>query len=111
MNKYQYQETDKVYYMNVTMVSEYLHVAKSTIYKWVDESYIPYKKLGKRLLFIKWQIDEWVLNDGVIVKDLPDAPRFIKLEKDKSELTQGSVSNKLQSDHQANFRVKYRTAG
>jgi hypothetical protein len=26
--------------MNVAMVSEYLHVAKSTIYKWVEQNYI-----------------------------------------------------------------------
>lgn len=85
MNKYQFENTDNTFYMDVVMVSEYLHVAKSTIYKWVEGNYIPHKKLGKRVLFIKNQIDEWVMNDGVIIKDLPEVPQFKVTEKDPPE--------------------------
>lgn len=70
-------------YMDVRMVSEYLRVARSTIYKWVEEKYIPHKKLGKRVLFIKEHIDEWVLNNGVIVNDLPDVPKYKTIVKER----------------------------
>lgn len=63
-------------YMDVRMLCEYLHVARSTIYKWVEENFIPHKKLGKRVLFVKDHIDQWVLNNGVIVDDLPDIPKY-----------------------------------
>jgi len=72
-------------YMDVRMVSEYLHVAKSTIYKWVEGNYIPHKKLGKRVLFIKNHINEWVLNNGILVKDLPEVPLFKVSVKDPPE--------------------------
>jgi excisionase family DNA binding protein len=81
MKKYQFEKTDSTYYMNVEMVSKYIHFAKSTIYKWVEEKYIPYKKLGKRVIFIKEHIDEWVLNNGVIVEDLPDVPKYKTIVK------------------------------
>ena len=44
MNKYQFDKTDGDFYMDVSMVSEYMHVAKSTIYKWVEEKYIPHNR-------------------------------------------------------------------
>lgn len=73
---------DNNVYMDVKMVSDYLHVARSTIYKWVEDEFIPHKKLRKRVLFIKNHIDEWVLNDGVIIKDLPEVPQFKVTVKD-----------------------------
>jgi excisionase family DNA binding protein len=69
-------------YMDVKMVSEYIHVARSTIYKWVEEKYIPHKKLGKRVLFIKEHIDQWVLNDGVIIESLPEVPKYKTIVKE-----------------------------
>jgi len=71
-------KTDNTCYMNVVMVSEYLHVAKSTIYKWVKSGFIPHKKLRKKVLFVKKDIDQWVENDGKIKSDLPDLPKSIK---------------------------------
>jgi hypothetical protein len=35
----------------------------------VEEHYIPHKKLGKRVLFIKTDIDQWVQNNGMMVED------------------------------------------
>lgn len=93
MNKYQFEKTDRNFYMNVLMVSEYLHVAKSTIYKWVGENYIPHKKLGKRVIFIKNDIDQWVLNNGTIIEDLPELPKFSSRIKDFPEETQNSAKN------------------
>lgn len=78
MKKYQFQDEDNTYYMDIGMVSEYLHLAKSTIYKWVKSGFIPHKKLGKPLVFIKKDIDQWVENDGITKNDLPELPKSIK---------------------------------
>lgn len=75
-------KTENTNYMNVGMVSDYLHVAKSTIYKWVESDFIPHKKLGKKVLFIKKDIDQWVENDGIIKSDLPELPKSIKGKND-----------------------------
>ena len=75
-------KTDMTYYMDVVMVSEYLHVARSTIYKWVESGFIPHKKLGKKVLFVKKDIDQWVYNEGKTVDDLPDLPVSIKRKDD-----------------------------
>lgn len=38
------------------------HPTKATIYSWVHKSIIPFRKKGKRLLFLKSEIDDWLLN-------------------------------------------------
>lgn len=65
-------------YMDVGMVSEYLHVKKSTIYSWTSNNLIPYKKLagGKRTLYVKDEIDQWVRNSGNQAIDLPQLPNY-----------------------------------
>jgi excisionase family DNA binding protein len=85
MKKFEFQDADRTHYMDIGMVSDYLHVAKSTIYKWVGSGFIPYKKLGKPLLFIKKDIDQWVENDCIIKNDLPEIPKSIK-GKDNGEI-------------------------
>lgn len=66
-------------YMDVGMVSEYLHVKKSTIYCWTSRGLIPHVKVAgrKRTLYVKEQIDQWLLSGGQIKSDLPDLPDFI----------------------------------
>lgn len=109
MIKYQIQEADKVYYMNVAMVSEYLHIAKSTIYKWAEESYIPHKKLGKRVIFIKNEIDDWVLNNGAIVKDLPTLPTYnVQKEEKVSDKKTVTVRYTDTPSERKYFTVTYR---
>lgn len=34
--------------------------AKSTLYAWIGQHHIPYHKTGKRLRFLKSEIDEWL---------------------------------------------------
>ena len=65
-------------YMDVPMVSRYLHVSKSTIYNWTSNNQIPYKKLagGKRTLYVKDEIDRWVMNSGNPSIDLPQLPNY-----------------------------------
>jgi len=76
MKKYQFENYDMNCYMDVLMVSSYLHVAKSTVYKWVGENYIPHRKLGNRVLFIKEHLDRWILNGSEIVEELPTVPKL-----------------------------------
>jgi excisionase family DNA binding protein len=99
-------------YMDVGMVSEYLHVAKSTIYKWVEESYIPHKKLGKRVLFIKNDVDQWVLNNGMIVDELPEVPKSLLKAKDPAKGIQNSVKDlNPQTKELGNINFIYLRAG
>lgn len=51
--------------MNVDELCDYLPAkpAKQTVYGWVCEKFIPYHKKGKRLQFMKSEIDEWLLKD------------------------------------------------
>lgn len=39
--------------------------APATIYGWVSKKTIPYHKCGKRLSFLKSEIDEWVFKNGL----------------------------------------------
>ena len=65
-------------YMNVKMVSQYLHVAESTVYRWVGMNFIPHAKLLARTVFIKEQIDGWVLKNVVTTDESPEFPDFLK---------------------------------
>ena len=58
-------------FLDVQGVSEYTSLSKSTIYKRVMRCTIPYLKVGKRVLFDTVQIDEWLLNEGDMVHELP----------------------------------------
>ena len=112
MNKYQFETTDRDFYMDVLMVSEYLHFAKSTIYKWVEQNYIPHKKLGKRVLFIKNDIDQWVENNGMIVDDLPEVPKSLLKAKDPAKGIQNIVGDlNPETKELGNMNFKYRRAG
>ena len=65
-------------YMNVKMVSQYLHVAESTVYRWVGMNFIPHAKLQARTVFVKEQIDGWVLKNVVANVESPEFPDFLK---------------------------------
>lgn len=62
------QETQKVEsWFDLDALCKYLpdKPAKSTIYSWVNKRLIPYHKNGKKLRFLKAEIDKWLL-DGKI---------------------------------------------
>lgn len=56
---------DDAQWMNVDELCEYLpgKPAKQTVYGWVCSKFIPYHKKGKKLQFLKAEIDEWLLAD------------------------------------------------
>ena len=107
------QDINEVTYMNVKTISTYLGVAKSTIYKWVEEDYIPHKKLRKKVLFVKNDIDQWVQNSGMmVVDDLPEVPKSLLKAKDSGNGIQ-NIARDLnpQTMELGNMNFKYRRAG
>ena len=46
--------------LNVTEVSEWLQVKRSTIYLWAEQSMIPHMKLGRLLRFDHDEIEAWL---------------------------------------------------
>ena len=56
------EEKDK--WFNVEDLQEYHpnHPAKATIYDWVCQRRIPYHKDGKKLRFLKSEIDSWLMS-------------------------------------------------
>lgn len=108
----QLSDKEKVFYMNVAMVSDYLHVAKSTIYKWVETGFIPHNKLGKKVLFVKKDIDQWVENNGETENELPQIPKFqAKITEHIPEVTNCTVYVKGHKPEHHHVTVEYRKAG
>lgn len=62
-------------FMDVPALAEYIHLAKSTVYKMVSNKTIPFSKIGSRTLFDRVQIDQWVINGGVMEDNLPALPK------------------------------------
>ncbi len=63
-------------YMDVKMVSEYLHVSKSLIYRMVSLDQIPYNKIGSRTIFDRVKIDQWLHNHCMMTVELPQIPKM-----------------------------------
>jgi len=51
--------------MNVEQVSEFLNLAIATIYDKTSKNMIPHKKHGKKLYFIRAEIEKWILDGSV----------------------------------------------
>ena len=56
-------ESQNIRPMSVEEAANYLHLAKSTVYKMTSRSEIPHFKSrgGKRLSFLKPDLDQWLL--------------------------------------------------
>ena len=72
-------------WMNLKELCDYIpsHPAEQTVYGWTSCHQIPFHKRGKRIMFLKSEIDAW-LRDGKVKseKDLEDeAARFIKSKR------------------------------
>jgi excisionase family DNA binding protein len=61
-------------FMTVKMLKEYIQLSKSTIYKMVSSNSIPHIKKGRRTIFEKSQIDNWMLNGESV--ELPELPKL-----------------------------------
>ena len=53
------------YWFNLEELCAYLpdRPAKQTVYGWIGQHIIPYHKKGKKLQFLKSEIDAWLLED------------------------------------------------
>lgn len=63
-------------FLDMDELAEYIKMSKSFIYKRVCYNTIPFVKLGNRTVFVKEQIDQWVINGGQMNVELPDLPRY-----------------------------------
>lgn len=54
-------------YLDVTELSEYISTTKSSIYTKKCRNQIPHKKIGRRLIFERETIDEWISNGGKLI--------------------------------------------
>ena len=63
-------------FLDMDELAEYIIVSKSFLYKRVCYKTIPFVKLGSRTMFIKEQIDQWVINGGQMGVDLPKLPQL-----------------------------------
>ena len=72
-------------WMNLKELCEYLpsHPAEQTVYGWTSYHQIPFHKRGKRIMFLKQEIDEWLRGGKVkSEKDLEDeALQYIKSKR------------------------------
>jgi excisionase family DNA binding protein len=62
-------------FLNVEELTNYIHMSESYVYKMVSKQSIPHIKLGTRTLFERNQIDNWVINGGMMVENLPSLPK------------------------------------
>jgi len=63
--------------MNAEQLADYLGIAESTVYKWVEYRKIPFTKIGTLLRFPKWIIDRWLSERTV----RPDQSLFEQFER------------------------------
>lgn len=61
------QQEDKDEWMNMKEVRDFLpsHPAEQTIYGWTSTHQIPHHKKGRRLMFLKSEIEDWLKNSKV----------------------------------------------
>jgi excisionase family DNA binding protein len=52
-------------FLNPRELGEYLVVKQNTIYSWVSQRKIPFKKFGRLVRFSIEEIDEWVKDNSV----------------------------------------------
>lgn len=64
VNPKNFHEEDKR--MDVTEAQEYIpgHPAVQTIYGWTSNNLIPYHKVGKRIYFLKSELDKWLSKEN-----------------------------------------------
>lgn len=74
LSKVSFNNNKKVFdIMNVEQVSEFLNLAIATIYDKTSKNLIPHKKKGKKLYFLRNEIEAWVLDGDVKTSDELDA--------------------------------------
>lgn len=47
-------------WLTVDDICKYLSVTKDTVYKWIDNKNMPASKVGRKWMFQKSEVDEWI---------------------------------------------------
>ena len=68
--------TSEKKFLNMEELAEHVGMSKSFLYKRVCNKTIPFIKLGTRTVFVRDEIDKWVLRGGQVGMGLPDLPKF-----------------------------------
>lgn len=63
-------------YLTVQMLCGYIHKSRSTVYKMIQNKTIPFKKMGRGVLFNREEIDQWINNGCVLEYDLVEIPKI-----------------------------------
>jgi excisionase family DNA binding protein len=63
-------------FLDMDELAEYIKVSKSFLYKRVCYKTIPFIKLGTRTVFVREQIDQWVINGCQMEVNLPELPKL-----------------------------------
>ncbi len=77
--------------MSIADACRYLDLSKSTIYKLTSQGAIPHRKPGKRLYFIKTELDAWVEKSKVNGQD--DLRRELEQHLHKNGRNSASLEN------------------
>jgi excisionase family DNA binding protein len=56
-------------WLTVEEICTYLSVSNETVYKWIDQQGMPGHRVGRRWMFKKEEVDEWVRSGGAAQKD------------------------------------------
>lgn len=51
--------------LNVQEAASYLHIAASTLYRWVHQKKIKHAQIGSRVLFSQDSLDEFINNNTI----------------------------------------------
>ena len=69
-------------FLNVDQAAEFLHLAKQTVYTLTCKKRILFYKNGKKILFKKHELQEWMNSGRQTIKDLQIKPNLpIKMRK------------------------------
>lgn len=52
-------------FLSIVELSQYLSVKENTIYSWVSQRKIPFKKLGRLVRFSLEEVEEWIKQKSV----------------------------------------------
>jgi excisionase family DNA binding protein len=76
-------QPDENTWYDLDAVCDYLpgSPAKQTVYGWVFKKKIPYHKKGRKLLFLKSEIDEWLISDNQIDPEPDYCPPILKRKR------------------------------
>lgn len=51
-------------WLTVDDICKYLNVSNDTVYKWIEQKSMPAQKVGRRWMFKKDEVDEWIKAGG-----------------------------------------------